>query len=294
MLLLELLPQLCANALLLAGIYALMAAGLSIVFGVLRVLNMAHGEILMLGGLSAFLLFRTLGVNPIVSLTAVLPVFFALGYFLYQFIVRPTMSSRIAREDSTLMVTYGLSIVLIALARYLWSADHRSVPYLRGSLVIGDLVLSYSQMVSFVVAVVLCVVLLCFLRLTPLGMTIRATSQNRELAETCGIKPDRVFAAAMGIGTALAGAAGATLSSLYAVYPEMGLDYSLRAFVIVILGGLSSIGGAALGAALLALVEVFGSFFLGNLTATLIPFSLVIAVLLLRPYGLGGAAQRIN
>jgi branched-chain amino acid transport system permease protein len=294
--LLSLLTQLLINGLLLAGIYALMAVGLNIIFGVIRILNMAHGELLMLGGFGAFWVWRLLGLNPIIAVPLLAPVFFAAGYLfqrlVLQRLVLPQAGRGMAREDSSLLLTYGLSLALVALARVLSTADYRSVPFLRGSWALGQLVVSYSQLAALTTAAVMTAALLVLLNYTSIGRAIRATAQNHDLAETCGVAVRRIYAVTLGLGAAAAAVAGVMFSMIYAIYPEMGLDYSIRAFVIVILGGLGSLVGSFAGALALGLTESFSAFYLGSLPATIVPFLLILAVLLIRPTGVAGGRKR--
>ncbi len=293
MLPLDILLQLVINGLLLAGVYALMAIGLNIIFGVIRVLNMAHGEFLMLGGFAVFWTWRLAGLNPLLGLMVVMPLFYGAGYLFQHFVVSRLMRARtVAIEENSLLLTYSLSLALVALARYLWTADYRSVPVMRGSFVFGDLIFSYSLLIAFAAAIIITVLVFLFLRFTNTGMSIRATAQNRELASACGVESRRVYAVAFGLGTAVAGAAGSLLAMMFAIYPEMGLDYSIRAFVIVILGGLGSMVGVLIGSVVLGIAESLGSFLFGSLAATIIPFGLILLILLLRPSGIATRAQR--
>lgn len=288
----SLLAQLAVNGILLAGVYALMAIGLNVIFGVIRVLNMAHGEMLMIGAFAAFWVWRLSGANPFVAFVAMGPVFFAFGYAFQYLVVQRIARSTMPLEDSSLLLTYGLSLTLVALARFAWSADYRSVPFARGALQMADISLPYSRLAAFGAAITITAALIGLLRFTRIGMGIRATAQSRDLAAACGVRPRHVHAVAFGLGAALAGAAGMMLSTLYAVYPDMGVDYSVRAFVIVILGGLGSMSGAFLGAAVLGITETFGSFYFGALPATIIPFLVILVVLLIRPVGLLGSRKR--
>ena len=286
------LAQLLINGVLLAGIYALMALGLNLIFGVIRVLNMAHGELLMLGGFGAFWAWRLLGLNPVVAFAALAPVFFAGGYLFQYWVVRRLAAGRVPIEDSSLLLTYGLSLALVAVTRLLWSSDYRSVPFLPGSTLVGEVLFSHTQLAAFAAAMTITLLLMLFLYRTRIGMAIRATAQNRDLAAACGIEAHHVHAVAFGIGTTVAAGAGRMLSTLYTIYPEMGIEYSVRAFVIVILGGMGSMRGAFLGALVLGVTETLGAFYLGALTATIIPFLLIVVILFLRPAGMTGSAKR--
>ena len=288
----DLFLQLLFNGLMLAGIYGLLSVGLNLIFGVMRVLNFAHGEIIMIGGYTAFWLFALLGLTPLWSLPLALPAFFLLGMGIQRLLITPLIPRRALIEDTSLVMTYGLSLFLASFARFLFSADYRSVSYIRGSLLIGDMVFSYAQIIAFVVAVVLTVLLFLFLKTTRVGMAIRATAQNRDLASACGIESGMIYMITFGLGAAAAGAAGSIFSMLFAVYPDMGLEYSLRAFVIVILGGMGNLLGALIGALVLALTETFVGFIANAQLAATIPFVLVILILMLRPGGLTSGSDR--
>lgn len=290
----SLIAQLALNGLLLAGVYALMALGLNTIFGVIRVLNMAHGEILMIGAFAAFWAWQLAGFNPAMALVVVGPLLFGCGYLFQYFVVQRLERSKMPIEDSSLLLTYGLSLALVALARAVWSADYKAIPLLQGSWLWGDLLVSRSKAAAFGIAVAVTAGMFALLYRTDIGLAIRATAQSKDLAAACGVRARHVHAVAFGIGAALAGAAGMMLATMYAVYPDMGLEYSIRAFVIIILGGLGSMPGVFAGAILLGLVESFGSFIIGALPATIIPFAVILVVLLWRPAGLMGARTRIG
>ena len=290
----SLIAQLAVNALLLAGVYALMALGLNVIFGVIRVLNMAHGEMLMIGAFGAFWAWQLAGLNPVLALLLLSPVFFGLGYAFQYFVVRRLEGSRMPIEDSSLILTYGLSLSLVALARLVWSPDYKAVPMLQGSWLLGDLLVSRSKAVACAIALVTMAGIFSLIFRTRVGMAIRATAQSKDLAAACGVRARHVHALAFGLGTAMAGAAGMMLATMYAVYPDMGLEYSIRGFVIIILGGLGSIPGTFLGALLLGMVESFGSYVVGTMAATVIPFLVILLVLLWRPTGLLGARSRVG
>jgi branched-chain amino acid transport system permease protein len=289
-----LIVQLLLNGVLLAGVYALMALGLNLIFGVIRVLNMAHGEMLMMGAFFAFWAWRLAGLNPLFAFVLLAPALFAFGYLFQYYVVQRIAKGRMALEDSSLLLTYGLSLSLIALARLLWSADYKSVPLLSGAWFVGEFSFPLTKLAAFVVALLVTSGLMAFLYRTRIGMAIRATAQSHDLASACGVRARHVHAVAFGIGAALAACAGMMLSTMYAVYPDMGIDYSVRAFVIVILGGLGSMAGTLVGALFLGVVESFSAFYLGVLPATIVPFLLILAILLLRPAGLLGARHRMG
>ena len=289
-----LIAQLAVNGLLLAGVYALMAMGLNAIFGVIRVLNMAHGELLMMGAFAAFWAWQLAGLNPVVALVLVGPLLFGCGYLFQYFVVSRLEGGKMPIEDSSLLLTYGLSLTLVAFARFVWTADYKAVPLLQGSWLIGDILVSRSKAAAFGMALIVTLGMFALLYRTDTGMAIRATAQSKDLAAACGVRSRHVHAMAFGVGTALAAAAGMMLATMYAVYPDMGLEYSIRAFVIIILGGLGSIPGVFIGALVLGMVESFGSFVVGALAATAIPFVVILLVLFWRPAGLLGARSRVG
>jgi branched-chain amino acid transport system permease protein len=262
------------------------------VFGVVRVLNFAHGEVIMLGGYTAFWMFALLGMTPLWALIAVIPAFMILGWAIQRVFIDPLIPRRAAIEDTSMVLTYGLALVFASLARFAFTADYRSVSYLRGSFLVGDFVFSYAQVTASAAALALTVVFFAFLKYTRIGAAIRATAQNRDLAAACGIEPAHVYGLTLGLGVATAAAAGSIFSMLFAVYPEMGLDYTVRAFVIIILGGLGNLGGALLGAAILAVGETFAAFHISSQAGAMVPFLLIMIILFLRPVGLLGGSER--
>jgi branched-chain amino acid transport system permease protein len=278
------------SGILLGGVYALLAGGLNLIFGVMRVINLAHGELLMLGAYTTFWLFVRGGLNPILSLLITMPLLFLLGAVAQRYLV-----GRVVRRPLlvSLLMTFGISLFLSGLAQQLWTNDFRSVPYLSGSIdPFGlGLALSRPRLVAFAVALALTGATYAFLRWGRWGRALRATSQNPDAALVCGVDVDRARLIAFALGASLAGAAGTLAAFMYSVFPQMGQTFMLKAFAVIVLGGLGSFPGAFLGALLLGLVEAYAAYFTTTQIAEAVVYLLLVLALLLRPSGLFGRSE---
>jgi len=276
------------SGLLLGGVYALLAGGLNLIFGVMRVINLAHGELLMLGAYTTFWLFARTGMNPVLSLLLSVPLLFLLGALVQRLLV-----NRVVRRPLliSLLMTFGLSLFLTGLAQQLWTNDYRSVPYLSGSIGVGGLAISRPRLVAFAVALALSAATYAFLRWGRWGRALRATAQNPDAALACGVNVDRARLLAFALGAALAGAAGTLAAFMYTVFPEMGHTFMLKAFAVIVLGGMGSFAGAFLAALLLGLVEAYAAFWTTTQIAEAIIYLLLVLALLLRPNGLFGLRE---
>jgi branched-chain amino acid transport system permease protein len=276
------------SGLLLGGVYALLAGGLNLIFGVMRVINLAHGELLMLGAYTTFWLFARTGMNPVLSLLLSIPLLFLLGALVQRLLV-----GRVVRRPLliSLLMTFGLSLFLTGLAQQLWTNDYRSVPYLSGSIGVAGLAVSRPRLVAFAVALVLSAATYAFLRWGRWGRALRATAQNPDAALACGVDVDRARLLAFALGAALAGAAGTLAAFMYTVFPEMGHTFMLKAFAVIVLGGMGSFAGAFLAALLLGLVEAYAAFWTTTQIAEAIIYLLLVLALLLRPNGLFGLRE---
>lgn len=286
----SLLPQSVLSGFLLGGYYALIAVGLALLFGVMGVINLSHGEFVVLGGYIGYWLFRLLGFNPLLSLTVAAAILALVGLVVQRFLVQAV---REAPELNTLILTFGLGIFLANLMLELWTADFRTIetPWMRRGVSFVGLRASLGEVVAFGVSLLLIGLLHLFLTRTDLGIAIRATSHDREAASLMGIDVRRVDLVAFAIAAASGGAAGPLLGSLYYVFPQAGGILTLKAFVITVMGGVGSILGVILASLILGVAE--------SLTVTLssasyremVAFVLFIAVLLLRPSGLLGREE---
>jgi branched-chain amino acid transport system permease protein len=281
------LPQLLISTVLLGGIYALIAVGLTLIFGIMRVVNFAHGEFLMLGMYLSFWSFTLWGVDPYFILVVAVPLFFAIGLGVYALVMRGVIH---ASHNVQIFTTVGLSTALQNVALVLWTGDFRFVRPWESSVVVRILGAAFnlSQVIAFAVALLFTLALFAFMKWTHAGRVMRATAQDGEAATLMGINTDRVYRLAFAIGIACVGVAGILVSPLYSVYPTAGLQFVLLAYVVVVLGGLGDMVGALLGALIVAGVEVIGSYVFGSAWKEVIYFVLFIAVLVFRPAGLFG------
>lgn len=279
--------QLAVSGLLVGGIYALVSVGLTLVFGVLRVVNFAHGEYLTIAMFSCYWLYAGFGLDPFVSGIVVVPFLFGLGLLTERILIRPTLERPHVVQ---VFVTFALSLGLQNLCLMLFTSDFRSVrvSYATAAFHVGTLYVSWVRLAVFIAALVVAVGLVWFLRSTYLGMAIRATAQDRRSARLVGVDVDRVYALTFALGCALVGAAGVLISPLFPVNPYVGADKILVAFVIVVLGGLGSIPGAIVAGLALGVVESFSGFLLGADMKQLVYFVFFLAVLAVRPTGFFG------
>lgn len=285
------LVQGAANGLLVGGLYSVIAMGLTIIFGVMGVINMAHGELIMLGMYLAFWAFTLAGAGQTLALLISLPLFLALGAGIYA-----GMVSRVERRAGavgTLLATAGLSYVLANAAQLVWKADYRSLPsaLTSRSLSLGGISLNVSLLRAFGLAALLMGATYAFLIYTDVGRAIRATAQDREAAALMGVRIHRTNITAFALGTALAGMAGVLLTPVFYVYPYVGRVFIIKAFVVVVLGGMGSVIGATLGGLLFGVVESVASLFLSSGYRDAIGLVIFLLVLLFKPAGLFGHSR---
>jgi branched-chain amino acid transport system permease protein len=277
--------------LLVGGLYGLAAAGLSLTFGVLRVLNVAHGELLMLGGYGTFWLFTLWQIDPFLSLLGVGPAMFALGLLLYwvlfQFVVKAHEEIRIR---NSLLIGFGLTLVFHTLAIHLWTADERAVTTAYAGAVarIGGFAFPLIRLTSLMFALAALTALHLFLAKTRWGRAIRATAEDWEAAALMGIPVGRTYLLAFALGTALAGIAGGLVSVSYSISPSIGLEWTLKALIVVVLAGLGSLFGSFAGGILLGLAEATSVALLGGPYREVVGLVLFLTILLARPQGLFG------
>jgi branched-chain amino acid transport system permease protein len=282
------LGQVVVSGILAGALYALVALGLALIFGVMRVINIAHGPLLMLGAYTTYFLTTGLGINPFLTLPVSMALMFALGALLQRTLVFRVVD---APELSSLLLTFGISIALVNLAQLLFTSDLRAVEYITGAWVVGPLAFSKSRVIAFAFAVAVTAVAFLFLRATRLGKAIRATSQSREVAMVCGIDVQRVHLITFGLASALAAAGGSLLAVIVAIQPEMGQVWTFKSFLVIVLGGAGNYPGALLGGLLLGLVEQLASLFLTAQLSEVVAYVLLVLVLLVRPSGLLGGRQ---
>ena len=275
------------NGILLGGLYALVALGLTLIFGVMKVINFAHGSLMMLAMYATFSLASRFGIDPYVSLLLTVPAGFALGYAIERSVIAPVLG---AAEHNQLLMTLGLALFLDNLALVIFKADPRTllVSYSQQTLPLGPLRLNLPRVLAFAGALAITAALALFLKKTDLGKALRAAAEEREGAALVGIPVARVHAVAFGLGSACVAAAGTMAVPFFYVSPEVGNTFVITAFVVVVLGGLGSFPGALLGGLLVGVVESLGGLFLHGSLAQIGIFALFILVLLVRPTGLLG------
>jgi branched-chain amino acid transport system permease protein len=280
-------PQVLVNGLLLGGIYAAVGVGFSLTWGVLNIINIAHGAMVMLGAYITFLLFSSFGVDPFLSIPASMLVLFLLGYVLQRVLINRVIPHGVFM---TLVLTFGLSLFLIDLALLLFSSDYRSVTpsYAGSGLGLGGVIVPYQRLGAFLVSILLVALLNVYLGRSKTGRAIRATALNRQAAQLVGVDIARIYAVTFGIGAALAGAAGSLLAVTITITPFMGNVFIGKAFVIATLGGLGTVQGALIGGLVLGLAESLGAALIGPSYQQAIGFGILLLVLILRPEGIMG------
>ena len=278
------------NGLLIGGIYTLVASGLTLIYGVLHIINFAHGSLLMLAMFGVYFLLTKLGVDPDLSLVVMVPAMFALGYVMYRGLIGKLAQGK---DENILLITLGLSILIENLALMFFKGDTRtiSVSYSDRMVELGPLLLSFPKIVSFLAAMVLCALLGLFIQRTDTGRAIRAVAKERMGARLVGIDVDRVFAISYGIGLATLGAAACLLMPIFYVSPTTGHVFVIVAFTVVVLGGMGSFFGAVVGGLIVGLTESFGGLFLGESLGQIGISLIFILILLLRPQGLFGGGK---
>mgnify|MGYP001571009607 FL=1 len=280
--------QVIISGILAGALYAMVALGLALIYGVMRVINIAHGPLLMLGAYTTFFLYSAFGLNPYLSIPVTMAVLFLVGIGLQRTLVFRVVD---APELSSLLLTFGVSIALVNLAQLAFTSDLRAVEYLTGSLPLGPFAISKTRLVAFVFAAAVTALAFLFLQRTRLGKAIRATSQHREVAMVCGIDVQRIHMLTFGLATALAAAGGALIAVIVAIQPEMGQIWTFKSFLVIVLGGAGNYPGALLGGMLLGLVEQGASLFLTTQLSEVVAYVLLVVVLLVRPTGLLGGRQ---
>lgn len=282
----QLLQQI-VNGLLIGCVYSLIAIGLTLIWGVMNIVNFAHGDFLMLAMFVSFWLFTLVGLDPLLSVPACALLLFVLGLLIYRFAVSKVMRGPMLAQ---LVVTFGVSIFLANTAVLLWTPDYRLIDrtLLSGTFSLGTVQVSVAKLVSSVGSVLVTVGLLLFLRRTRTGKAILATEMNRDSALLMGVNTDRVNALSFAIGSGLVGIAGAFLSMYYYIYPQVGGLFGTISFAIVALGGFGSITGAFIAGILVGLVQTLGGYFFDPAYKYAIVFLLYLLTVWIRPQGLLG------
>lgn len=276
--------QLLVNGILIGGVYGVLSVGLTMIFGVLRVVNFAHGEFIMLAMYSTFWL-TFLHSSDLMAILIVTPAFFLFGYLIEKYIIHPIIADP---ELSQVFTTLGLGIVLQNVALILWKGDPRSKALVAEPIRLGFVLISYPRLRAFLIAAVTIFALNLVLMRTFLGRAIRASAQNRSAAAMMGVNLSRIYAVAFGMGIALAGISGVLLLPIFPVSPMVGSQFVLICFIVVVLGGLGSIPGALVGGLVIGIIESFSGFLIDPALKQVVYFIIFVIILLVRPRGFLG------
>jgi branched-chain amino acid transport system permease protein len=277
------------SGLLNGAVYGLVSVGLTMIFGVVKIVNFAHGEFLMVGMYLSYALWALLGIDPLWSVPIVMVALFFFGVGIQKFFLRRVLN---APDLAQIFLTVGLSVLMINLALFLLRADFRSVkvPYVDWTFSLAGAIVSVPRLIACLGAIIFSLLLAIFLVKTDVGKAMRAVAQDREVSMLVGINPERMYNFAVGISAALAGAAGGLTISFYFVFPSVGVNFVLIAFVIVILGTLGSIKGAFLTSLIVGVAESIGVLFVGADLGLAVVFVILLFTLAFRPGGLLGKA----
>jgi len=271
------------------GIYGIAAMGLALVFGVLKIMNIAHGELLMLGGYISFWVFSTWGMDPFVSLLVTIPMLFLIGLLLDRLVFRHVVT-QLGEEKikNSMLVSFGLTLIIQNMAQWGFTADERAiqVAYTGAGLNLFGIILPYTRLGSFAVAIAVTLLLHAFLRRTYYGKAILATAEDWEAAELTGINIRRIYMMTFALGASLAAIAGTFVTITYGISPSIGIIWTLKALVVVVLAGTGSILGTFPAGILLGVVEAISGAFIGSTYREVIGLVIFVLVLILRPQGL--------
>jgi branched-chain amino acid transport system permease protein len=278
------------SGVLIGGIYALIGIGLTLIFGVMRIINFAQGELVMVGMYVTFFLFRLAGIDPFLSVLLTMPALFVLGAILQSTLINRVLD---ALPQNQILLTIGIGLVLSNTAMLLFTSDYRilSTSYSSSSVALSGIHLSTPLLYCFAITAVITFALYWFLIRTDTGCAIRATAQDREAAQLMGVDVRRMSVLAFGLGSALAGAAGALVSPTYYIYPQVGGAFTLKAFVVVVLGGMGSIVGATLGGVIIGTAESLAAAYVSSGNKEMVVYVLFLLVLLFKPAGLLGKSR---
>ena len=283
----ELLLQGIASGLLIGGVYALVAIGLTLVYGVLNIINFAHGALLVIGMYASYFLFTYFGVDPYLSALVIIPLLFVIGGLSQKIVINPLID---APPHVCVFVTIGLGYFLENFLAFVWSPEYKNieVSYVRSIISLGEVTIPVTRLITFVLALLLTLALYLFLKKTDTGKAIRACAQEKEAAVLMGIDTKRIFVITFGIGAACAGAAGAFILPFFYLGPYVGHTFLLTAFIVVVFGSMGNFWGAFLAGLIIGLGESIGEIFLPSAMKEIVSLSIFIIVLFFRPSGLMG------
>ncbi len=269
------------------GLYGLIGMGMSLIMGVMGIINLAHGQLMMVGMYITFLLSHYLGIDPYLSLFVSMPALFLLGVAIQKYTLNPLMEVDSILPENQVLMTVGIGMVLTEITRFIFSSDYKSVQtsYSNATFFLGEISFSIALVIAFFIAILFTLFMFWFLLKTDVGRSIRATAQDKDAALLMGVNSKRITIITFGLGSALVAAAGTLLMPIYYLFPDIGGPFTRKAFVITILGGLGSTVGAIFGGITLGLAEAFGATYIGMAYDDMIGLIIFILVLLFLPGG---------
>jgi len=279
--------QVLACGLLMGLVYALIALGLTLIWGVVEIVNFSHGDFMMVAMYLVFTLYSFLHLDPLFSLPLVAVAMALIGIMVHKLLIRPVLKAPMLAQ---IFVTFGLMIFLRGLAQFIWGPNYKVIPnvLISGSAMIGPIYLGWPQLMAGLGAVLGTIGVIWFVHRTETGRGLRATAEDRETAGLMGIDPERMFAWTWAIGIGSLGIAGALLANFFYIFPEVGGVFGLIAFVTVALGGFGSVGGAFAAGIIIGLVQVLSGFFINPAIKDIPVYSIYLLIVILRPQGLLG------
>ena len=282
-----LMGQALVNGILLGGIYAAYSAGFSLIFGVMGVVNLAHGELVMLGAFITYWIFFLFRFDPFLTIPVSFAVLFVLGYLLQRLII-----NRVIEEPPIMsyLATFGLHLIIANIALLWWTADFRTVTtsYSGINFSLGGIIIPYARLATFGIALMVVGLLYYIVYKTDMGRAMQATAQDKQMARLMGIKVERVYAMTFALGAGITGLSGSLISTYFVIFPFMGMEYTITAFCVVVLGGMGYIPGVLIGGLILGILQSFAAIFLTTGISMALTFIILFQVLVIRPAGVVG------
>jgi branched-chain amino acid transport system permease protein len=283
----EIIGQAIINGVSIGFIYSIVALGLTLIWGTMKIINFAHGDFLMMGMYTTFWIFMLIGIDPLLSLPIVVSVFFGVGLLYYRVVLRNILKQQ---NLTQILATFGVGIIFQSLALFFWTGDYRIISgnILSGNFRFAGIYIGIPQFVTSIICIIGIVSLFYFLNRTKTGLAIRATTLNKEAAALVGINTENIYYLVVGIGISLVGLAGSLLSNFYYIFPQIGMNFAIFAYVVIVLGGLGSLQGALVGGLLLGIITSLVGVFFDPAFKYLAVYLTYLVVVVIKPEGLGG------